>query len=328
MKGIHVTKYGGADVLQYLDLPDPVPEAHQVLIKVKGASVNFADIKARSGKYHLGKKPPYIPGIDVAGIVLDIGQNVKDIKIGDHVIAFPASGSYAEKTVANENLTFVIPESINFESAAACPIVAGTVTHMLNRIAQINDKEIILIHAAGGGVGSTAVQLAKNLGIPKIIGSIGSLWKEKHVKEIGADAVINYADAGYAKQIEHLTDGKGVDVILNPIGGRTIEQDLQSLAPFGRLILYGKLSDENTRIPPGELYTTNKSVIGFSFGHYRRFRPELVNETMTEVINLLAEKRFNIKIGEKFALEQASVAHRHIDERKTIGKVLLIPEIF
>jgi len=326
MKGIHVTKYGGADVLQYLDLPDPVPGAQQVLIKVKGASVNFADIKARSGKYHLGKQPPFIPGIDVAGIVIGVGKEVKKIKTGDRVIAFPAAGSYAEKTVANENLTFVIPESVSFKSAAACPIVAGTVTHMLSQIARITENKNLLVHAAGGGVGSTAVQIAKAFGVQKIIGSIGSPWKEKLVKEAGADAVINYATPDYAKEIGRLTDGKGVDVILNPIGGSTIEEDLHCLAPFGRLILFGRLSDEDTHIPIEELFTANKSVIGFSFGHCRKFKPELARKTMNKVIELLKSSRIEVTVAKCFPLQQASEAHDFIESRKAIGKVVLFPD--
>ena len=326
MKGIHVTRYGGAEVLQYLDLPDPVPEAHQVLIRVKGASVNFADIKARSGKYHLGRQPPFIPGIDVAGIVIGVGNEVKKINIGDRVIAFPAAGSYAEKTIANENLTFIIPESISFKYAAACPVVAGTVTHMLSQIAHITESDNLLVHAAGGGVGSTAVKIAKAFGVQTVIGSIGSPWKETLVKEAGADAVINYVTSDYAQEIGRLTDGKGVDVILNPIGGTTIEQDLHCLAPFGRLILFGKLSNEDTHIPVEELFTANKSVIGFSFGHCRKFKPELARNTMNKVIELLKSSRIEVTVAKCFPMQQASAAHDFIESRKAIGKVVLFTD--
>lgn len=326
MKGILVNRLGGPDVLKYKELPDPVPGPDQVLIKVKGASVNFADIKARSGQYHLGRNPPFIPGIDVAGIVVATGSAVKDIKIGDRVVAFPSSGSYAEKTVANKNLTFVIPDSIPFETAAAFPIVAGTAMHMLTVAAGMKKRESLLIHAAGGGVGSTALQLAKTLNVSQIIASVGSPWKITKVNEIGADAVVDYTSGDYAKNVSALTDGEGVDVIVNPIGGMTIVQDLQCLAPFGRLVLFGKMSGEPVRIPPEILHKTNRTVIGFSFGHYRRYRPEMVRSTIKSVINLLENNRLEIIIGKCFPLKEASAAHRYIEERKALGKVILIPD--
>jgi len=324
MKGIEVTRFGGPEVLEFKEIADPIFAADQVLIEVHGASVNFADTQARTGKYHLGKKPPYIPGIDVAGVVLECGAEVTTTKPGDHVIAFPQSGSYAEKAVASENLTFVIPDSIDFKVAAACPIVAGTVTHMLTQIGCIDSSESLLVHAAGGGVGSTALQIAKYLGITNIIGSTSSHWKKDRLIEKGADAVIDYSD-DYVEKTNELTGGKGVDVILNPLGGETITRDLQCLAPFGRLILFGKLNEGSAQLSPADLYTTNKSVLGFSFGHYRRFRPEKVNDTMNLVIDLLKNKLIDLQIGACLPLEGAEDAHRAIETREVFGKVVLLP---
>ena len=324
MKGIEVTRFGGPEVLEFKEIAAPIAGTDQVLIEVRGASVNFADTQARTGKYHLGKKPPYIPGIDVAGIVLECGADVTTIKPGDHVIAFPLSGSYAEKAVANQNLTFVIPDSIDFKVAAACPIVAGTVTHMLTQIGCIESSESLLVHAAAGGVGSTALQIAKYLGITNITGSTSSPWKKDRIIETGADAVIDYSD-DYREKINELTGGKGVDVILNPLGGETISRDLQCLAPFGRLILFGKLNEGLMPLSPADLYTTNKSVIGFSFGHYRRFRPDEVNDTMKLVIDLLKNKLIDVQIGACFPLEGAEDAHRAIEHREIFGKIVLLP---
>jgi len=327
MKGIETVKFGGPEVLEYHELPEPVPGADQVLIEVRGASVNFADTQARTGKYHLGRKPPYIPGIDVAGIVLETGSEVNTVQPGDHVIAFPLSGSYAEKTIASENLTFVIPETIDFKTAAACPIVAGTVTHMLTQIGCIKPSESLLVHGAGGGVGTTALQIAKYLGVTNITGSVSSPWKKEKLREIGANWVIDYSSENYVEEINEITGGKGVDVILNPLAGDTVSRDLQCLAPFGRLILFGKLNAGSTRISPSDLYTTNKSVIGFSFGHYRRFKPEKVNKTMNLVIEMLHNKHIEMQIGKCLALEHAAEAHRFIEKRKVFGKVVLLPDV-
>ncbi len=328
MKGILVTRLGKPEVLEYKDLPDPVLESHQVLIEVRGASVNFADTKARSGGYHLARKPPFIPGLDVAGVVAEVGSEVTDIKQGDHVIAFPVSGSYAEKSVASQDLCFVIPESLDFVDAAAAALVTGTVTHMLKHIAHIQEHESLLVHAAAGGVGTTALQVARAFAVSPVFGSTGSPWKEDHVRAAGADGVVDYSSKTYAEDIKAMTDGRGVDVIMSPLGGATIETDLQCLAPFGRLVIFGEMHGEPAHIPPDGLYTTNKSILGCSFGHYRRFRPDLVRNTMAAVIDLLTHKKIEVFVNRCFRLEDAPHAHQLLEERQALGKVVLVPEKF
>lgn len=325
MKGIIVKEFGSSDVLKYTELPDPVPGDTQVLIEVRGASINSADVQARSGKYHLGKKLPFTPGIDVAGVVSGTGPDVKTVKKGDHVIAFPLSGSYSELAIAEEHLTFIIPPEIDFKVASAIPIVAGTVTHMLTEIARITPGESLLIHGAGGGVGTTAIQIAKSLGVHQIIGSVGSPQKGEYVKKIGADAIIDHEDTNYSTQVNQLTGGNGVDVILNPIGGSTLERDVLCLAPFGRLISFGKLKDKPGSVSPEILYTTNRSIIGFSFGHYRKLRPELISQTMQRVIAMVENDQLTMVIDSCFELEEAAAAHHYLESRSAVGKILLFP---
>ncbi len=326
MKGIQVRQSGGPEVLEYRDLPDPQPEPNQVLIEVKGASVNFADIKNRRGGYHAAKKLPFTPGLDVAGIVIGIGHEVKTIKTGDHVIAFPVSGSYAEKAVANENLTFPIPKEIDFTIAAAAPLVMGMTTHMLNYVARLQKGESVLVHAAAGGVGTTAIQVAKALGACRVFGSTGSPWKKERIVHIGAEDVIDYQADHYAEQINDLTEGKGIDIILNPIGGPTIDRDLDCLAPFGRLLLYGKLHPEPSSTPPAVLHPTNRSIIGFSFGHYRRLKPKSTHTTMRNIIDLLMRQKVEIIIDKTFPLKNAADAHQYLEKKQAVGKVLLLPD--
>ena len=328
MKGVQVSRFGKSEVLEYRECADPVPNSDQVLIQVKGASVNFADIRARSGAYHLGKKPPYVPGLDVAGVVLEVGGDVTNVRLGDHVIAFPASGSYAEKAVASQDLTFVIPKSLSFIKASAAALVAGTVTHMLRHVARIDEHESLLVHAAAGGVGTTALQVAKAFGISRVFGSIGSPWKEDHVRKMGADGVVDYSSETYAQDIKELTENKGVDVILNPIGGATIERDLQCLAPFGRLVLFGELDGAPANLPPGGLYTANKSILGSSFGHYRRFKPAVVRETMGVIIELLETGKVDVFVNKCFRLKEAPQAHQFLEDRQSLGKVVLVPDEF
>ena len=326
MKGIVVSSFGQPEVLEYTDCADPLVEPRQVLIEVRAASVNFADIKARSGAYHLGRKPPFVPGLDVAGVVIGTGTEVSDLQPGDHVVAFPASGSYAEKAVADRALTFVIPDHIAFVDAAAAALVSGTATLMLEHIAGIREGESVLVHGAGGGVGTMALQVARACGASLLVGTIGSLWKEEQVREAGADEVVDYRSAQYADEVKAMTGGGGVDIILNPFGGITIERDLQCLAPFGRLVVFGEMRGEPARIPANGLYTASRSVRGCSFGHYRKSRPQRAREVMERAIDLLSSGAIAVYVDRCFVLQEAALAHQFLEERKAVGKIVLVPE--
>jgi NADPH2:quinone reductase len=308
MRAAIVTKFGGPEVLELTEIQIPTPNSHQVLIRVHAASVNFADINARKGMYHLGKKPPFIPGIDCAGVVAAVGANVTSIDVNQKVVAFPATGSYAEFALAEENLVFPIPEALSYDLAASFPIVGGTSYHMLKAVAGLKQNETALIHTAGGGVGSTALNIAKYLRASMVIGATRSRWKETHIKKMGADAVVNLNSADLVDNINSLTGSKGVDVILNPIGGRTIEKDLQCLAPFGRLILFGNLAAANDS------------------PNYRRYRPEDIQDTMDSVINLVAAGKIEMQIAKRIPLENAQQAHRLLENQEILGKLILMNE--
>ena len=324
MKAAIVTRFGEPDVLELTEKKIPTPNSHQVLIRVRAASVNFADINARKGMYHLGKKPPFVPGIDCAGVVAAVGANVTNIDVDQKVIAFPATGSYAEFALAEENLVFPIPETMPYDLAASFPIVGGTSYHMLKKVAGLKQGETALVHTAGGGVGSTALKIAKYLSASIVIGVTHSSWKEAHIKKIGADAVVNLNSADYVDKINALAGSKGVDVILNPIGGKTIEKDLVCLAPFGRLVLFGNLATADNCPTISSLFTLNQSILGFSFGHYRRYRPEDVQDTMDSVINLVAAGNIEMQIAKRIPLENVQGAHRLIENQEIIGKLILM----
>jgi NADPH2:quinone reductase len=276
MKAIIVKKFGGPEVLTYTDIDDPQPAADQVLIRVHTVGVNFADVKARIGAYHLKRALPFIPGLDVAGTIAAVGPEV--------------GGAYCELALAREVLTFAIPEAISDETAAAFPIVAGTSYAMLSRISSLKTGEGVLLHSAAGGVGTTALQIAKHLGARPIIATVGSDAKKSMLGELGADATVNYRSENYIEKTLALTDGKGVDVILNPLGGEMLEGDLDCLAPFGRLICFGHASGQPASIPTNELHGSCRSVLGFSFGTLRRTRPQEASGIMNAVIPMLAEE--------------------------------------
>lgn len=322
MKAIVVTAFGGPEMMKYTDVAMPSINANQVLIRVVATSVNFADIKSRYGKKGTGNLP-FIPGIDAAGIVEQVGANVTNINVGQRVIAFPVNGSYAEYVVANEELTFVLPDKIDFEIAAACPIVSFTSYTLLANVAKLQQGETVLIHAAAGGIGTTAIQLAKILGAGKIIGTVGNEEKKKIALEAGADHVICHKEEDFAKKVNEITNGEGADIILDSISGTISEQSLQCLAFYGRLVHFGNASGAIGTFQTKDLHASCRSVLGFSFGTTRKKRPHLLGHIAEQIFSLLSNGSLQIKIGKRFSLQDAGKAHEWVESRQSTGKVLL-----
>lgn len=324
MKAIVVSQYGTPDVLHCVDVQKPVPLPNQVLIRVVATSVNFADVKARYGTKNGGKTPPFVPGLDAAGIIEEVGSEVSELKVGDRVIAFPADGSYAEYAVANEALTFVIPDNLDFHIAAACPTVSFTAYKLLHDVARLTGGESVLVHAAAGGVGTTAVQMAKLLGAGLVIGTVGSHAKIQTALRAGCDHVICYENANFTQEVNDMTNGKGVDVVLDSISGTVTEQSLRCLANYGRLVQFGNASGNVGQFETKDLHSSCRAVLGFSLGTTRKERPYLLRDTASQVLNYLSSGQLRMEIGQKFQLEEAAFAHRLVEERQSTGKVLLL----
>ncbi|WP_027410108.1 zinc-binding alcohol dehydrogenase family protein [Anoxybacteroides tepidamans] len=322
MKAILMTEFGPPEVMRCTNIDMPTITSTQVLIRVEATSVNFADIKSRYRKKGTGKLP-FIPGLDAAGVIEKIGADVKNLKTGQRVIAFPARGSYAEYVVAEEVLTFPIPDQLDFETAAACPIVGCTAFKLLADVARLQSGETVLIHAAAGGVGTTAIQLAKILGADCVIGTVGSAAKIAAALEAGADYVICREEIDFAEKVMELTNGKGADVILDSISGQVSEKSLDCLAMYGRLVHFGNASGKTGHFQTKDLHASCRSVLGFSLGTTRKERPHLLRNAAEHVLKYLAEERLKMKIGKKFPLEEASEAHRWVESRHSTGKVLL-----
>lgn len=318
-----IQEFGGPEVLKLVDLEVPKLEANQVLIRVKATSVNFADIMARQGKYHAAGKPPIIPGLDAAGVIEEVGPAVKHLKVGQRVIALPSNGTYAEYIVADENLTFVLPDHVDFQTAAASPIVSFTSYKLLADVARIQPGESVLIHAAAGGIGTTAIQLAKLLGASLVIGTVGSDKKIPVAKEAGADVVLNYQTDDFVSKVNELTEGNGVDIVLDSVAGEVGERSLNCLAMYGRLVNFGNASGRHAQIHTTDIYPTCRSVLGFSLGTTRKNRPELLRQPAEKVLNYLAAGKLDMKIGHRFQLNEAAEAHRLIESRESVGKVVL-----
>jgi NADPH:quinone reductase len=323
MKAVVVTDFGGPEVLKYREVEKPSIASRQVLIRVAATAVNFADIKARHGQYHGTGQPPFVPGLDAAGTVEEVGAEVQHIKAGDRVIAFPKNGSYAEYVVADEDLTCVIPDNVDFDTAAACPTVSITSYKLIKDVARLVPGETVLIHAAAGGIGTTAIQLAQILGAGLVIGTVGNGNKIAAAKDAGADHVICYETEDFAEKVNELTDGQGADVILDSISGWVAEKSLDCLSFYGRLVNFGIAGGMAGKVKTTDLHSSCRSVLGFSLGTTRNKRPHLLQDAAKQVLTYLEDGRLQMKIGARFSLEDSAKAHQLVESRQSTGKVLL-----
>jgi NADPH2:quinone reductase len=324
VKAVVISEFGGPEVLRYLEQPDPTPSPDQVLIQVESTGVNYADVLARQGRYHGAAQPPFVPGLDVAGAITAVGDRVRDLRVGQRVAAFPAGGAYAEQVVADPVLVFPLPDGVDFETAAAFPTIGVTAYNVLSSVGRLAPGETVLVHAAGGGVGTTAVQMAKRLGARRVIGTVGDDAKAGLVRDLGADFTINYRREDFAARVREITDGAGADVILDSVAGPTFAASLTCLAPFGRLVVFGQASGEPGVAQSSELYPTNRAVLGYSTGGYRRARPAGLRPAAEAVLRMLSAGEINFVIGRRYPLAEAGAAQQYVESRQSTGKVLLL----
>ncbi len=336
MRQVVFTRYGAPDVLEVREAPDPAPADGQVRIAVRAAGVNFADILARMGLYPDAPKPPAVVGYEVAGYVDATGPGVRHRQIGDRVVALTPFGGYASSVVVPAALTFPVPADLSDVEAAAVPVNYLTAFVALYRLANVTAGETALIHNAGGGVGIAALQLAR-LRRAVIIGT-ASAAKHGAVRSAGADHVIDYRHADVAAEVRRLTKGRGADVILDPLGGKSFAVSYGLLAPLGRLVMYGV-----SRVAPGErrnwwragrtilqmprfgamsLMNHNRGVFGLHIGHLWDEQRQLA-DAMDLLLQDIGAGRIRPIIARTFPLERAADAHRFIQSRSNIGKVVL-----
>ena len=339
MKAIVARRYGPPDVLELRTAePDPAPAAGQVLVRVAAAGINFADLLMRLGLYTNSPKPPFIPGLEASGTVEAVGAGVPSRRIGERVAVLSFGGAYAEKLAIRADQAVPIPADMTFEDAAALPVNYLTAYHSLIYMARLRPHERVLIHAAAGGVGVAAIELAKIVGA-EIIGT-ASASKHDFLRARGVAHRIDYRTQDFEAEVRRLSDGRGVDVILDAVGGDSFRKSYRLLAPAGRLIVFG-LSDAVRRhgrslsslwallktpwFHPLPMIGENRAVIGVHIGTLGRAHPALVREELAELFRFYSEGRIKSYIGKTFPLAQAAAAHRFIHDRQNIGKVLLIP---
>ncbi|PTL39926.1 quinone oxidoreductase family protein [Alkalicoccus saliphilus] len=324
MKAVQIHQFGGPEVLSYEDVETPNPENGEALVKVTAIGANYADTMRRQDHYVVPTPLPFIPGSEVAGTVEALGENTNGLSKGDRVVALVGEKGYAEYVSVKADNLIPIPESMSDQEAAALPLQGLSAYHIIKTMGRMEKGESILIHAAAGGVGTLAVQLAKHFGAGNIIATASTPEKRELALKFGADQTVDYTKDGWEKEVTALTDGHGVDVALEMAGGKIFEQTLDCLAPFGRLVVYGAASGELPELTPFRLMEKNQSVIGF-FLPQMMAKPELFQQSLEEIMTLAARGELKLEIGGVYRLEEAARLHEDMENRKTSGKLILTP---
>jgi NADPH2:quinone reductase len=321
MKAIRIHQFGPTEeVLQYEEVPMPEPGPGSLLIKVEAASLNRADLGLRKGTYRVSPDQlPLIPGREFAGTVAKSGPGVTEYKAGDHVVAYPSFGGYAEYAVAKASEVRPVPEGVTSAQAAAVPTVFLTAWFGLFEDGKLKPGEWLLIQGGSSGVGNAAIQIAKQLGA-KVIVTSGSEEKCRRLRQLGADVTIDVSQDDFVPEVRRVTDNRGVDVVLEMIGGEVYQKSLDVLAPGGRLFsiggAFGAIPD-----PPPTL-TEGRKATRFSITNHLRAKPEDFKQ-LDAILRLVQMKKFQVVIGKTFPLAETRAAQRYLEGREHFGKVML-----
>ncbi|MGH7934690.1 MAG: quinone oxidoreductase family protein [Candidatus Binataceae bacterium] len=322
MKAIQFDRLGGPEVMELRETPKPVLRPGSILVRNRVIAINFGDTFFIRGTYLVKPAFPDIPGMEAAGVVEAVAPDVETIKPGMRV-AYIGMGAYAEYTRLRHSRAIPLPDSMDFEQGAAFPIAVLTAWHLLHSCHHTDAGQSVVVHSAAGGVGIAAVQIAKAAGA-RVIGTVSSDDKFGLVRKYGADHVINYETHDFATETMRLTDGRGVDLILDAVGKPTFEKGLGCLAAFGHLVLYGRAGGAPERMNPAALLNKAIKVSGFAVPMVYGMR-EIHRRGLDDVFRLAREGKLTVPIGGRFPLAEAVAAHRYLESRRSTGKLLLIP---
>lgn len=321
MKAIRIHQYGGSDVLTYEEVPDPQPQEDQVLVDVKAIGVNFTDIYSRHGS---GNPPlPWIPGLEGAGIVTQVGPNVTTVTVGTRVAWVYGPHSYAEKVVAPAWRLIRIPDSMSFETAAATMLQGMTAHYLSHSTYPIRSGDAVLIHAGAGGVGLLLTQMAKKLGAT-VFTTVSTEAKAQLSQKAGADHVISYTHQDFLQVVREATGGRGLNAVYDSVGHTTFGKSLKCLAPRGYLVLYGQSSGPVTAFNPMDLGPKSLFLTRPSLVNYTLTREEMEQRANT-VLGWVQSGELQLHRHGTFPLSEAREAHRQLESRLTTGKLLLVP---
>lgn len=320
MRGIQVKRYGGPEVLEYGELPDPTPAAGEVIVRVKVAGVNFTDVYSRTGTYPGAL--PFTPGVEGVGIVEQLGSGVTDVKVGARVGWVMIKGSYAERIALPAQRLVPIPDGVDDRTATALLLQGMTAHFLLTDCYRVQRGEWILIHAAAGGVGLLMTQIAHRIGA-RVIGTTSTEEKAALAREAGADEIVLYTQEDFHVATRRITDGVGVSAVYDSVGKTTFLKSLDSLRPRGYMVLFGGSSGPAPSIDPmilnpkGSLFLTRPTL-----GNYVSSREELLRRA-SDVFGWAAKGELKVRAEHDYALADAAKAHADLEARKTTGKILL-----
>lgn len=339
MRAIVIPRQGEPEVFEEREYPDPILKPDEVLIEVEAAGVNFADIMGRLGLYPDAPKLPFAPGYEVAGRILALGREVKGLEIGESVFALTPFWGYSDRVKTRYPFVYKRPPFLTPAEAAAIPVVFLTASLTLFEMGNARNGEKVLILMGAGGVGTAAIQLARERGL-EIFATCGSAEKVDFLKGLGVPHPINYREQNYIDVVREKTEGRGVDLILDPVTGSLLRKHLKLLAPLGRIVVYGASSlvtakkrrlvsaaKEMMTLPfihPLTLMQRNIGVLGMNLGHLWNL-PERSQQTMEEVLKKIEGGSVRPILSKEFPLtaQGAAEAHHYIQDRKNIGKVVL-----
>ncbi len=322
MKAIRVHKFGDPSVMVYEDVATPVPGPGEVLVEITAAGVNYVDTYQRTGAYK--GELPFTLGMEAAGKVIETGPGVTSVRAGDLVAYAMTRGSYAEAAVVPEGVLALVPETCTAQKAAAVMLQGMTAHYLAVSTFSLQSGDIALVHAAAGGVGGLLVQIAKRRGAT-VIATCSTEEKAERVRKLGADEVILYTQQDFVAETQRITDGKGVHVVYDGVGQATFHKGLDCLRPRGLMALYGAASGAVAPFDPqilnskGSLFLTRPTL-----GDYVATREEL-QQRATDLFTWMAEGSLDVPIDKTFSLAEAAEAHRYIEGRRTMGKLLLLP---
>jgi NADPH2:quinone reductase len=315
MRAIQIQQFGGPEVLVERELPDPEAGDGTMVLDVSAAGVNYADTHQAEDTYLAPQELPMVPGTEVVGTTPD----------GRRVVAIVMGGGYASKALAPEALAWEVPEGISDAQALALVVQGTSAWHLLRTSAQLREGESVVVHAAAGGVGTLAVQLAKRFGAGRVIGVASSQDKRDLVRRLGADATVDSGVEDLTAALREANGGKRVDVVLEMVGGTVFAGSLAALAPFGRLVHFGQAGREGApRLDPGRLMVSSTGVLGFWLVHLVR-RPDLMAAAMRDMFDAVLAGELEPVVGGTYPLAEARRAHEDIRSRATTGKLVLTP---
>lgn len=321
MKAIRINRYGDAHCLELQHLPKPKPNAGEVLVRMKAVGLNFIDIYMRKGDPLIPVPPPFTPGVEGSGIVEEIGENVTEVKVGDYVSYLGSLGSYAEYATVPVLRIIPLMPGISFEEAAAFTLQGLTAQYLAHDCYKVKSGDNVLVHAAAGGVGLFLTQMLKRIGA-RVIGTVSSKEKGAIAQSFGADDTIFYTNQDFASEVKRLTNGKGVDYIIDGVGKDTFNKNLEACSVRGHIVIFGHASGQVDPFSPNLLQPKSITVTGGNLMNYLVSREELVSRANL-LMKQIKNKEMKVKIDHTFSLEQAAEAQTLLENRKTIGKIVL-----